>query len=249
MKDIIVNFTEEGYIFINLFKELENVIKNKCKVAGINTENKKMHLLIDELSKKNSVVRRNKKELDLMRDVRNLNSHEFAKEYGYVVCPNPEMNSRLKSIIEEITNPPTIYTSNMSIKRQEMYCKSLEDNIETTIKDMIDKVYTHIPIIENEVLIGVFSENTLLDIVNAKGGIIIDEDTKFNEIVDYIKIEEHSTEEFLFVSRNTNIYDVEDLFKDYFIKKKRLGCVYITEHGKENEKILGMTTAWDVLGN
>ena len=62
-------------------------------------------------------------------------------------------------------------------------------------------------------------------------------------------MDNHTTEEFMFISRNKNIYDVEDIFKNYFQRKKRLGCVFITEHGKSNENILGMLTAWDILGN
>ena len=114
---------------------------------------------------------------------------------------------------------------------------------------MVEKTYTHIPIIENGVVQGVFSESTLLDIVNAESGIVLDQNTKFIDILEYLKLENHSTEDFIFISRNKNIYDVEDLFKDYFIRRKRLGCIYITESGKANESVLGMLTAWDVLGN
>ena len=130
-----------------------------------------------------------------------------------------------------------------------MYCKALNDNIDSTIKDMIEKVYTHIPIIENNILIGVFSESTLLDIINSDKGIIVDKNTKFKEIEEFLKIENHTAEEFIFISRNKNIYDIEEIFKNYFSRKKRIGCIYITENGKSNEKILGMTTAWDILGN
>ena len=159
------------------------------------------------------------------------------------------MNIKLKSIIDEINNPPTIYNSNMCIKKQYMYCKTINDTVESTIKDMVDKTYTHVPILENGIIKGVFSESSLLDIVDTESGIIIDKNTKFADILEYLKLGNHSTEEFIFISRNKNIYDVEDIFKDYFIRKKRVGCVYITESGKADESILGMLTAWDVLGN
>lgn len=104
------------------------------------------------------------------------------------------------------------------------------------------------PIFENNKLVGIFSENTLLDIVRLEQGIVLDEDTNFSIIRDALKIENHSIENFEFISRKRNIYDIEDLFKDYFSSHKRMGCVYITENGKKEENILGMLTAWDVLG-
>lgn len=130
-----------------------------------------------------------------------------------------------------------------------MYCKNLNDDINSTIKDMIEKVYTHIPIIENNILKGVFSESTLLDIINKDKGIIIDKSTQFKEIEEFLKIENHTSEEFIFISKNKNIYDIEEMFKNYFSKKKKIGCIYITENGKSTERILGMTTAWDILGH
>ena len=249
MNENIVNFTEEGNKLIDLFKEREEIIRKKCNVSGIITENTTLDSQIKELSKKNSVVRKYQDELMIIKQVRNINTHQRNDKYGYVVCPNPDMNIKLKTIIDEIKNPPTIYNSNICVKRQNMYCRNIDDTIEETIKVMIEKVYTHIPIFENDVLVGVFSENTLLDIVNKETGILIGKDTTFRAFQDYLKIENHSSEEFKFISRNKNIYDIEDIFKDYFTRNKRLGCVYITENGKENEKILGMLTAWDIFGN
>lgn len=224
-----VNFVEEGNKLIDLFKELEEVIRKKCEFIGIKTDNIPIDSQIKELSKKNSIVRKYKDDLLIIKQIRNINTHQRSDKYRYVVCPNPDMNIKLKNIIEEIKNPPTIYNSNMCIKKQYIYCKTLNDEVEHTIKAMIEKTYTHIPIIEN--------------------GIIIDKSTKFSDILEYIKMDNHTTEEFMFISRNKNIYDVEDIFKNYFQRKKRLGCVFITEHGKSNENILGMLTAWDILGN
>lgn len=247
--DKIVNFIEEGDKLTDLFKELEETIRNKCRIVGIKTEESSIESLIRELAKKNNVVKRYKDELDIIREVRNINTHQRNEKYRYIVCPNPEMNIRLRNIIDEINNPPTIYNSNMCIKKSEIYYKTLQDNVGSTIKDMVEKVYTHIPIIEDNVLIGVFSESTLLDIVNKNKRIIVDEKTKFKEIEEFLKIENHTSEKFIFISKNENIYDIEEVFKDYFSKKKRIGCVYITENGEQSESILGMLTAWDVLGN
>ena len=247
--DYNVNFEKEADKLISLFKELEDVIKNECKKCAIDTNEKSISLLINELSKKNNIVRRNKDELDLIRNVRNLNVHQQIDKYKYVVYPSPEINNKLEMIINEIKNPPMIYYSEMCIKKSNMYCRKMNHSIYDTIQEMTKKLYTHIPIIENGKLIGVFSENTLLDIVKRDNVIIIDEKTTFKDIEENLKIENHTMESFKFISKRKNIYDVEDMFKNYFGQHKRIGCIYITENGKENENILGMLTAWDVLGN
>ena len=63
-----------------------------------------------------------------------------------------------------------------------------------------------------------------------------------------LKVENHSMEEFKLIPRDMNIFDVQELFNNYFSNNKVLGCVFVTEHGKKDENILGMFTAWDVLG-
>lgn len=247
--DYNVNFEKEGDKLSVLFKELEGIVKNECNKNGILTDNKEISYLINKLSEKNSIVRKHKKELDFIRDVRNFNTHQMGIEYKYPICPSPEVNLLLKNIIDEIKNPPTIYNSKICIKKQLMYCRTLEDRIYETIKKMTEKLYTYVPILEDGKLVGVFSENTLLDIVNLESGIIIDEETKFDSIKSALMIENHSMEDFVFVARNKNVYDIELLFKDYFSRNKILGCIYVTENGKRDEQILGMLTAWDVLGN
>ena len=185
----------------------------------------------------------------IIKQVRNIHTHQRNDAALDCVCPNPDMNIKIKNIIDEIKNPPTIYNSKVCVKRQNMYCRNIDDTIEQTIKVMVEKIYTHIPIFENDKLVGVFSENTLLDIVNKESGIVISNDTRFKEIQKNLRIENHSFQEFKFISRNKNIYDIEDIFKDYFTRNKRLGCVYITENGKENEKILGMLGMYLVTNN
>lgn len=244
-----VNFVEESDKLLQLFKEFEEVVKQKCIKLGIKTDEMDIKSLIEELCKKDKYFKSKEKEINIIRIIRNINSHNWGGGYKYVVYPSPEINNRLEKIINEIKKPPMIYDSSICIKRKNIYCKNLDDCIYETIKVMSEKMYTHIPILENEKLIGIFSENTLLDVVKDESGIVIDEKTKFSDIKDYLKIENHSMEEFIFVSRKKDIYDIEEIFKNYFSKNKRIGCVFVTDNGKSTETILGMLTAWDVLGN
>lgn len=244
-----VDFKKETDKFIDLFKELEQVIKTECEKNGIRTENENIGNLINLLSKKNSLIRNYKRDLDLIRDVRNINSHKKDDNYKYVVCPSPDINIRLENIINEIKKPPLISESKIMIKWNDIYKREITDNIFETIKTMSEKVYTFVPILEDKKFIGVFSENVLLDVIKRDEGIILDENTDFSKFKEILKVQNHSMEQFKFISRNTNIYDAQNLFNNYFTNDKVLGCIFVTEHGNESESVLGMFTAWDVLGN
>lgn len=244
-----IDFEKEGKKFLDLFAELEDVIKKECKRVGISTKNTNINDLINNLSKKNSVVRKYKEQLDLIRKIRNINIHNKCSKGKYVVFPNPEINTKFEEILKEIKEPPMIYNSKICIKKSNMFCRDINDSVYETIKIMSEMLFTHVPVFENNKLVGVFSENTLLDIVRLESGLILDEKTSFNSIREALKIENHSMEEFDFISIKTNIYDIDELFKNYFSSHNRIGCLYITEHGEKDEDILGMLTAWDVLGN
>lgn len=233
---------------LDLFKELEKVLKKEAELIGVNPK-KSVFDLIKDLRKTNSVLVKYKNELEFVRDIRNVVTHEKVKNDKYVVYPSAEINKMFERIIEELKTPPLIIESKMCIKIQKICYKSMEDSVADTIKEMSEKLYTHIPILDNGALKGVFSENTLLDIVNTEGGIIVDKNTKFKEIEEELKLVNHSMEDFKFISKNKTVYDVYELFKNYFSQRKRLGCVYITENGYPTEKLLGMVTAWDVLGS
>lgn len=99
-----VNFEEEGDRFIELFKEFEDTIKLECEKYGIKTERENIGSLIFKVSEKNNVVKRHKKDLDLIRDVRNLNTHKSADKYKYAVFPSPEINTMLEKIIYSCAN-------------------------------------------------------------------------------------------------------------------------------------------------
>ena len=116
------------------------------------------------------------------------------------------------------------------------------------MKKMLDKVYTHIPILENNVVVGVFSENTILDfLVNEKRS-CLDENTTISDFKEYLPITKHKSEVFLFEKKNTYVYELERKFNEAFKNNKRIGMVFVTENGLSNEKLLGVLTAWDVLG-
>ena len=115
---------------------------------------------------------------------------------------------------------------------------------------MKENVYTHIPVLDNKVVIGVFSEKFFLGALTEVEIIYDKFTTRFNDefIFKHCLIDNHVTEVFEFVSKNTYLEDVKEMFKKSFSQHKRLSLIFITEHGRKDEKLLGIITPWDVLG-
>lgn len=113
---------------------------------------------------------------------------------------------------------------------------------------MSKNTYTHVPVLDKGVLIGVFSESTLFSYIIKNGVLFIEDDVLIKEFEEFIPIDKHESECFEFVSKKALVIDIENIFQIGLKDQKRISVVFITENGKPKEKILGMITAWDLAG-
>ncbi|USN54253.1 MAG: CBS domain-containing protein [Candidatus Peribacteria bacterium] len=104
---------------------------------------------------------------------------------------------------------------------------------------------THVPVYdENNVFVEMLSESTIAYWIAYQ----IDKHGKVR--LDSVKVGdvplENSNDFFVFVDKEKSIYDIEHLFATNFKEHKRLGAVFVTEHGTPNEPIEGILTAMDL---
>ncbi len=182
---------------------------------------------------------------ECLRHTRNLLTHNIINN-EYPVFINKLLNDELEKIIVKMKEK----IFNKAIKMKDMFTITLNSKLADTLKIMEEKNYTYVPVLnKDEKLIGVLTENTLLAyIVKNSMCFLIDENTEIIELEDLIPISKNRNEGFEFVSKNTNIIEVEKKFNDTFADGKRLSVIYITQNGLSSEKILGMVTAWDIIG-
>ena len=187
-------------------------------------------------------------------------SHNYSKMFGnknqqsspsheHEVNVVQQMTNQVENvdepIVEEVKHPYKV--SNKATLN--IYSKTLNDNVMNTMKDMNEKSYTHIPIYDetNKHLVGIFSENSLFQYILEDKIIEVDENTKFNDIKKCIDIK-FSKEIVKFVAKDNLYDDVVNEFISEFKNKNKLSCVMITQNGKETEKVIGIITAWDIIG-
>lgn len=223
--------------FRELFVEFEKLTKKKLNTNKIDTRD-----AIDKL--KNNRITPYYKEYEFMhfcRDCRNRISH-VNDDYKYIIYTD-EFITKLERIIDQIKNPPTVY----EMSTHPVVSAYSTDYVKKIMNEMIDKNYTHIPIYDNEKLIGIFSEGCIFNYLMNNDNIDISNNTKFEDIKECISIT-NSKELVKFVSKN-KLYDkiVNEFIENYKFGN-RLSCVMVTENGKCFEKIEGIITAWDIIG-
>jgi len=227
-------------VFIDKFKVLEELLRKKF---GIEDYTRSALKEIEDRSQ----FRQLKDDLKYIREIRNILNHKSKIDGEYLVQPNIKIVDKIQYIIDYINNPPKAFSR--CIKINDVCYASGKDLIFNYMQKMKEEVYTHIPILEDGVVKGVFSENTLFGALIEDELVYEKEKTTFSSplILKYSQLENHASECFTFVKKDIYLEDIKELFQNYFKNGKRLAMVFITEHGKKEEKLLGIITLWDVI--
>ena len=223
-------------IFLDKFKQLENITKIEY---NLDERDSAIYFLMQKKSFRNI-----KNELDLCRETRNLLSHNPRINSKYAVEPSVELIELLDKLIEKIKNP--LRASDIMVKREDLKWRKLEDFVRETMILMNKEAYNHIPIMDDNVLVGVFSPNTVFSMQVDKGFTGIDEKLQFKDIKRFIDFKADRTQSYRFIPQDMLVSDIGEIFSKASDKNDRIGMIFVTHNGKEKEKILGIITAWDV---
>lgn len=201
--------------------------------------------LIQEIGRTNAVVARYQQELRAMAQLRNSIVHNPLSAIAQpIALPHPEIIKKYKGIKDALLNPRTGLS--VAIPAHKIYTASLNSNLNEVLKKMNKNIYTHVPIIEQSKMVGIFSENSLLSYLADAGEAIITNDMMINDLADYLPLQSHQGECFEFLPRKASLAQVFEVFNKAIHKHQRVGMLFITEHGYAGERPLGIITAWDL---
>ena len=225
--------TEE---FLDKYKQLEIIARNEYNLGNNDSV---MNFLINS-----NEFKALENELDLCRDTRNLLAHNPKINGEYAVYPSEEMIKLLDEVIQKVTKP--LKASNVLVKKSQLCFRCMQDNVKEAMMAMKEHSYKYIPILDDGVLVGMFSAKTALDIITSEGVDAFKDDATFESISKYIAIENVSSKTFAFVGNSTPLCEVKDIFKEDVENKERINIIFVTQHGKKEEKLLGIITAWEI---
>ncbi len=229
--------------FLSIYNEIDHYMRK-----ALNAPNYADHgTLLRQMSEKNRLFASYYKDLKLFAELRNLLVHNpYPDNANPLIIPHSYIVKRYRDMQNALLRPKKAIE--LAIRKEFIYMTSLDANAIDIMRIMNEKTYTHVPVMDGEKMIGVFSENTILTYLVHNKDTIVLKDTKIAEFEEFIGLNKHPSEYFEFVSRETLLVDVEALFQKGLKERKRIAVVYITEHGNKEEKLLGMITAWDVAG-
>lgn len=231
-------------IFIEVYNEIDHYMR---QLMGVD-ERISHTVLIDDIYRnhKNSIISRYRNELKTYAKLRNAIVHNPRKEGKTIAEPHKSIVEEYEKILNTIKNPPKALDK-LGVRLEKLYSVDYDDSLLGILDEMDKNNFSHVPILEDKVLKGVFSENTLFSYIVKNREIIIDEELKLSEVEEYTYFSGHSSERFEFMKASSNVFDVIDKFKYDNDKDKKLAAVFITHNGRKNEKVLGMINAWDII--
>lgn len=204
--------------------------------------------LIDMMSKKNKLFNNNNEYLKSFARLRNAIVHESYNNIAEPIAePHEEIITQYKNIMNKVMEPDKALDT-VAVQANNIFTANLEDDALEVMKKMQQNTFTHVPVLENNKLIGIFSENTIFSYIVDNEALLLGDEIKIKEFEKFIPLDMHESEIFKFVSKDKLLYEVEDMFEEELRDNKRLSVIFITESGKTTEKILGMITAWDIAG-
>lgn len=201
--------------------------------------------LIQEIALNHRLFARYEQELKEFARLRNVLIHNHFGEAAHpIAVPHPYVVDLYQRIIDAVLNPPSALS--IAVLSAQIYTTTYDAKALEVMKLMTKNVYTHVPVMEDGQMVGIFSENTILSYLAHHENSIITADMPISEFTEFIGFDKHKSEQFGFIERNALLADVYALFNAAVKAHKRLGMLFITEHGKQSEKLLGIITAWDL---
>lgn len=240
MKDSL-NSRQAAQQLLRLYNDVDAFLRQQYKQDKYTDHT----FLIQQLAATNRIVARYQQEMRAIAQLRNNLVHNpFSSVAEPIAYPHPEVVKRYKDIRDALLNPHSAIS--IAIPVHKIYTARLDSKLFKVLKDMDENIYTHVPIIENDKMVGVFSENTLLSFLAETGEAVITEDMTIANFADYVPLKSHRSESFIFLPRRASLSTLFDSFNKAIHRHERIGMVFITEHGSETEKPLGIITAWDL---
>jgi predicted transcriptional regulator len=191
--------------------------------------------------KNHAFIRYYEHDLCQFAKLRNALVHEKIEEGYYIAEPHMDIIKKIESIADEFEKPETA----LSIATKPVYYFQ-EDDMLADVLDAIKK-YSHsrFPIYNQE------SEYAWLltsaEIVKYLAEHFANAKMDLNKVKVKALYNERKQHHIVFVSQNSSVFEVEDIFEEYQARNKKIEGVLITKNGSPKEKPNGIITSWDLL--
>lgn len=226
--------------FLDLYKQMEDALEDKYR-------NSRRHYssVVFEFSKdyESAPVR---DQLDVCREIRNLLTHNPNLGGEPVVQPSKSVVQAMREVLEFVRRPPLAIE--FATKGDRVMKAALNQKVLRVMEIMDKNGFSHIPVMRDGQFSGVFSVGSMFRYLLKNGGKGITPETTIGDLGKQIDVREHM-ENYAFVSKDESYIAVRKIFERVRGRNQRISVVFVTETGAQSERLLGMLTPWDVLGD
>lgn len=226
-----------GERFIEDYKKLEFVVRRVFHLSDCES--------ISHVLTKYPRYDKYKNEISYCQKIRNCLQHNNKINGDFPVVPSNAMIDFIEDLIDRVSQRKRCH--DLAIPFGKIYKQTMDGSVYETMRIMQQKMYTNVPILQDNIVVGVFDENSLFSCLSKQGIAMIDSSTKFCDIEDFLSINNREMEEFLFVRPNLYVDELEEKIKVAFRKNKRVSMVFVTSTGKPNTELTGIITPWDII--
>ncbi len=185
-------------------------------------------------------------ELDYCREVRNLLSHQAKMNGEYAVYPSDAVLEMLNTVLKKLEDPPRV--TDVMTPLEKLVTAQEDTPVLEVMRRMRSRSLSHVPILKNNRVQGVFSVETVFQGV-LDGKWPVEGDTTLKEYAAYLPTAGHMGSEYRFVNRGTTLANAELMFEKAHSRNRKLKLLLVTKNGGEDEPLLGVVTPYDLMGN
>lgn len=221
--------------FLNAYTEIENYLRDSSeKHVGFKR-------LVKRQAKKPGPVRTNADALQDYADLRNAILHNPRTEGRVIADPRLDIVEDIERIRDAVLDPPKVFPE----FRSDVKTVKPSSSIRVVIQEMRSKDYSQVPVKEGNSVQYLLTTNTIARWVGAHiddEGMLLTEDTSVDAVHQHAEHEDN----YVFLSRNTNLYEAVEAFQVGSDSPTYVDAALITHSGKPDETLLGIITASDL---
>lgn len=225
--------------FLEIYRQLEEALEEKypSRRKGGSVV---MEYLSDEESKPFHDI------IDKCREIRNLLTHNASFNGEPILQPSVSLVNGLKDALEYVKKPPLAL--DFATKGDKIMRADINKCVLPLLKSMNERGFSHIPVTKNGQFFGVFSADSLGLYFIQSGGGVITADTKLSELSEYLDVSKRK-KSYEFVPMTETYISARQKFEHIRGKNERISAIFITKTGHIGERLLGVLTPWDVMGD
>lgn len=224
--------------FLSLYRVLEELLTDKYSGSRRHSS-----VVMEFMQDPESTPYR--EQLDLIREIRNMLTHNVDRHAEMVVEPSQGIVESLQEIIKYVQRPPMALK--FATPAEKILWAHGNDRAADVMRAMEGRGFSHVPVACEGRFAGVFSVSTVFSYALDERTLPLPEEMRIRDFGSLLGIDRHMTERFLFVDERATYYDLKREFEQAGRKAKRLAAVFITGNGGQDEPLLGIVTPWDAL--